>query len=111
MSWEDREWARWTPSERERFFGRVVGPRSSTDASRVVVAMLVAAAITIAAWVLGLGRPIPFVGRSTPTQPVQPASTAGERLVCTKQALDPRTGQLICVEARYVKIAGAAVPN
>jgi hypothetical protein len=65
MSWEDREWARWTPSERERFFGRVVGPRSSTDASRVVGAMLVAAAITIAAWVPGPGRPIPFVGRST----------------------------------------------
>ena len=105
MGWRDRDWAKWTDEERDRFLGgtsapppRRLGVRSRRN-ELTLVALLVSAAVSLAGWQLHLfSFPISAPRAvAVPTAPVVYgtglAHNGASDMTCTAMAADARGGE------------------
>src|SRR5262245_58917558 len=111
MGWETREWARWTPHERARFYGGgfSTGAAPATRARTRWIVWGGVAMATVATFTFALAQkasaPLPTgpVPSSFPS-PAAPFAPHGSKMVCTTRELDTRTGAWRCTRITLVPL-------
>jgi hypothetical protein len=109
MGWQDRDWAKWTDEERDRYLGgttvsapgrpEACGRASSRRTEATLLAVLVSLAVSLAGWHFHLFR-LPALTHPAVVVPTTPvvygtglAQNGASQMTCTAMATDARGGE------------------